>query len=250
MFCLLAAWRLVESWRDTMRVAGEWKRTGRAWSIDGRPQPAWTIRSPFPVVAVVGVLRPHLFVARQVVEPARRGADGDCRARSGACRGARQSRATAVSPDARCRTVREDRGSAGTGMAGAPRKRPTSRPPTSDSLELASALTKVARLASAGTPVMIPASSLIGGSDLPSRVRRLLQSPRRARRHPASWLPAAIAIALAAVAQLPPIASVSTRSSSGSSATVDPGPRSPVHGRRSTVDGYTARSTRNEATTA
>ena len=64
----------------------------------------------------------------------------------------------------------------------------------------------MARLAPAGTPTVIPASTLIGGSDLPSRVQRLLQTPPCARLHPASWLPAAIAIALAAAAQLPPIA--------------------------------------------
>jgi hypothetical protein len=53
---------------------------------------------------------------------------------------------------------------------------------------------------------MIPASTLIGGCDLPSRVERLLQAPASSRRHPALWLPAMIAIGVAAIAQLPPFA--------------------------------------------
>ena len=69
--CVGVAWRGLVSWRDTAHVVCAWKQTGREWSIDLWTRPVWTIRAPFPVVAVVGALRPQLFVARQVVEAAR-----------------------------------------------------------------------------------------------------------------------------------------------------------------------------------
>ena len=208
MFCLLAAWRLVESCRDTTRVAGEWKRNGRAWSIDGWPQPAWTIRTPFPIVAVVGALRPQLFVARQVVDACTKSELTAIVAHEAAHVAARDNLVRLlfhITPGAGLFARIADPLERAW-LAAAEEAADLAAGRSSGSLELASALTKVARLASAGTPVMIPASTLIGGSDLPSRVRRLLQTPPRARLHPASWLPAAIAIALAAVAQLPPIA--------------------------------------------
>jgi hypothetical protein len=68
LLCAGAAWRGFAACRDTARVAGVWKKTGIAMSIGRWPRTAWAVHVPFPVVAVVGALRPQLFVARQVVD--------------------------------------------------------------------------------------------------------------------------------------------------------------------------------------
>jgi hypothetical protein len=60
--------RAVGDFRATRRLRRLWDRRGRALSLPGSPAPACAIRHPFPVVSVVGVLRPRLYVAEQVLE--------------------------------------------------------------------------------------------------------------------------------------------------------------------------------------
>jgi Zn-dependent protease with chaperone function len=52
----------------TRRLGQLWATEGRAISLPGWAGPAHLIRHPFPLVSVVGVVRPRLFVAEQVVE--------------------------------------------------------------------------------------------------------------------------------------------------------------------------------------
>jgi hypothetical protein len=59
---------------------------------------------------------------------------------------------------------------------------------TASELDLASALTKVARLAVGCPPEAIPASGLIGGADLGSRVRRLCAGSAEPPRRDLAWL--------------------------------------------------------------
>ena len=56
-----------------------------------------------------------------------------------------------------------------------------------EGLELASALTKVARLAGGCEPEAMPASALIGGAELEPRVRRLLDPPVQSRPPRFAW---------------------------------------------------------------
>jgi len=60
-------WRAAAAWRATVRVLAGWQRRARV--LDGLdvPLPAFAIEDPFPIVAVIGVLRPRLFVAERVL---------------------------------------------------------------------------------------------------------------------------------------------------------------------------------------
>lgn len=206
--CLDAGWRGISSWRDTARIVHVWRLTGRAWSIDPWPRPAWTIRAPYPIVAVVGALRPQLFLADRVVEACTPRELTAIVAHEEAHVAARDNLVRLlfhITPGARLFARIADPLERAW-VAAAEEAADMSASRTSSALELASALTKVARLAAPAAPGMIPASTLISDSDLPARVRRLLDDSAVPPRHPASWLPVAIAIAIGAVAQAPPLA--------------------------------------------
>jgi peptidase M48-like protein len=51
----------------TARLERRWRRGATAISLPGAPVPAFAIDEEFPLVAVVGVLRPRLYVARRVL---------------------------------------------------------------------------------------------------------------------------------------------------------------------------------------
>lgn len=206
--CANTAWRFFSSWRDTTRVVTTWKETGREWSIDGWPRPAFTIHAPFPVVAVVGAVRPRLFVARQVVDACTTGELTAIVAHEAAHVAARDNLVRLLfhlTPGSRLFARIADPLERAW-LAAAEEAADVAAGQSASSLELASALTTVARLATPAGPTMMTASTLIGGSDLHSRVQRLLQAPPRGRRHPASWLPIAMTIGIAAGAQWAPIA--------------------------------------------
>lgn len=66
---LLAAglWRAAAAWRSTALVLADWRRRARRIDLLGTTLPAYAVEDPFPIVAVVGVLRPRLFVAERVL---------------------------------------------------------------------------------------------------------------------------------------------------------------------------------------
>lgn len=67
----LAVLRGLASWRATRRLTADWKAHGRPVPIDGSGNcaylDAYLIEHTFPIIAVVGALRPKLFIARSVV---------------------------------------------------------------------------------------------------------------------------------------------------------------------------------------
>jgi Zn-dependent protease with chaperone function len=65
---LLAAWRVARTWVATRRLAGDWMRRAEPVEVEGSRVAAYSIRHSFPVIAVIGVLRPRLFVASQVFD--------------------------------------------------------------------------------------------------------------------------------------------------------------------------------------
>lgn len=64
----LALWRSFAAWRATRRLAAGWMRHGEPLHFEGVSIPAYRIRHAFPVIAVVGSIRPRLFIASQVLE--------------------------------------------------------------------------------------------------------------------------------------------------------------------------------------
>lgn len=64
----LAAWRGAASWVSTRRLVSDWMKDAEALSLEGLPVPAYRIKHPFPVIAIVGAIRPRLFIASQLFE--------------------------------------------------------------------------------------------------------------------------------------------------------------------------------------
>ena len=64
----LAVWRGIAAWRATRRLLADWMRHGEAIALAGVAIPAYRIEHRFPVIAVVGVIRPRLFIASRVLD--------------------------------------------------------------------------------------------------------------------------------------------------------------------------------------
>lgn len=196
----------IRSWRHTRSAVATWRATASPLTLPGWARRAWSIERRFPVVAVVGIARPQLFVASRVAE--------QCSAEELAAIAAHETahvrsrdnltrllfRLTPGEPMATPIGERLERAwiVAAEEAADAEARR------HAVGLELASALTKVARLAATCESEVMPASALIGKDDLQSRVRRLLEPPVDDRRCRVAWLPLALLIAAAATVTATP----------------------------------------------
>jgi Zn-dependent protease with chaperone function len=65
---LLALKRVAATWWATRRLARAWMRRAEPVAVRGVFIPTFRIRHRFPVIAVVGVMRPRLFIAAQVFD--------------------------------------------------------------------------------------------------------------------------------------------------------------------------------------
>lgn len=64
----LALWRGLATWRATRRLVSDWMLHAEPVSLDGINIPAYRLTHSFPVIAIVGVVRPRLFVAAQLFD--------------------------------------------------------------------------------------------------------------------------------------------------------------------------------------
>jgi Zn-dependent protease with chaperone function len=196
------------AWWRTARLAHGWRGCAEPLSL-ASPVPAFALDHPFPVVAVVGIARPRLFLARRVVaalapeeleavlahEAAHISARDNLKrlalrflptAGWGRLAGALEQRWEAESEAA------ADRG-AGPEAA----------------LDLASALVKVARLAPPGARLGLPVAAFHTGADgVAARVQALVRAPDEAalpsaEARPRAGLLLALLALAAAVAALP-----------------------------------------------
>jgi Zn-dependent protease with chaperone function len=203
LLLLDASYRGLSMWRETARLTLRWRRAAVPLRVARWHGPAWVIRPVFPVVAVVGAVRPQLFVAQQVV-------DG-CTPTEMAAIAAHESAHVAawdnltrwlfaITPGAAlCRGVASVL--EGRWLASAEEAADAAAARNADPLDLASALTKVARLAPADAPVLTAASALIGASDLEMRVRRLLVSDVQSQHNSTAWTPTILLLVTALVSQ-------------------------------------------------
>lgn len=60
---LLALWRGVTAWLTTRNLITNWLRNSEPINLPQVPIPAFQLKHPFPVIAIVGVIRPRLFIA-------------------------------------------------------------------------------------------------------------------------------------------------------------------------------------------
>ena len=208
LLALHALWLAVTNWYDTRRIVTTWRATATPMVIAQWTRGAWMMRPIFPIVAVAGVLRPQLFVARQSV-------DSCTPAELGAIAAHERAHVIAqdnlvrflfrLTPGARlCRRVADRLEQAW--IAAAEEAADLTAGRLSSPIELAAALTKVVRLAAATPPVTV--SALIDGNDLHTRVHRLLDGGSEPRRRAVVWLPAIALIGVAAAFQLDPVAAV------------------------------------------
>ena len=195
----------MRSWHQTQQVLGAWRKSAMPITLPTWARQAWTIQRRFPVVAVVGIVRPQLFVARQVT--------AECTPRELAAIAAHESAhvdardnllrllfsvTPAVSIAARI-AIPLERAWAVAAEESADEKARA----RDGGLELASALTKVARMAAGVTPEVLPASALIRGDDLEHRVRRLLESSTQPRGRQWGWIGLSAALFVALALQTP-----------------------------------------------
>ena len=173
--------RLVRAWRRTAVIRRQWLAAGQAVAIPHAGMPAYVLDLPFPLVAVLGFARPRLFVSTTVLDAC---SPAELRAIVEHERAHVRRRDNAVrllmetAPDLLALTC------VPAAVAGAWHQAVEHRADDAASrrLDLASALVKVARLAS-GTATMpaveLPASALYRGESrdlIESRVRRLVSS--------------------------------------------------------------------------
>jgi Zn-dependent protease with chaperone function len=65
---LLALWRVARTWIATRRLSRDWAHHAARVELEGFGLPAYKLRHRFPVIAVIGVFRPRLFIAEQVFD--------------------------------------------------------------------------------------------------------------------------------------------------------------------------------------
>lgn len=63
-----ALFRVFGSWWRTRRLISEWSRNSVPVTMRSVTMPVFRLRHPFPVFAIVGIARPRLFIAEQVLD--------------------------------------------------------------------------------------------------------------------------------------------------------------------------------------
>jgi beta-lactamase regulating signal transducer with metallopeptidase domain len=165
----------------TNRVLRTWMRTATPIALPGVAVPSFAIDVAFPVVAVVGILRPRVVVARQVLAHS---SPADLRAIVAHERRHLENRDNlrravmaclpdplSITPFGNRLTARWHEATEEAADDAAGEQHPNGR------CDLAAALLNIARLAAGQPAVCLPASALYRGEDLERRVRRLVGGP-------------------------------------------------------------------------
>ncbi|HUL75214.1 MAG TPA: M48 family metalloprotease [Vicinamibacterales bacterium] len=193
------AWLFV----STARLERAWMADAAPATVDGTDVPAFSVPSSFPIVAVTGLRRPRLIIARSVLaactpDELRAIVAHEC---GHVARRDNLARAVmALSPDLLAwlpistrlahawHEAAEEAADDHAALLG-----------DRGRLWLAEALIRVARLVPAGsTQLVVPASALYRGENLDRRVRRLLEPPAEVLPPPSIWWRAAGAGAILA----------------------------------------------------
>jgi len=198
-----AAW-----WRASRRVS-LWMRAAQPLAVDVT-MPVYTIVTDAPLMALVGIWRPRLIVARRLVDaltPEELAASlaheaGHRRAWDNLKRLVMRAAPDFLPTTAAARTLEHRWASAAEHTA----DRLASRDSADARCALASALVKVARLTPIPPALGEPISTFVGGGEIASRVERLLDdrpgAPATRRALAPRWIAAAVTIAIV-VAYLP-----------------------------------------------
>jgi Zn-dependent protease with chaperone function len=201
---VVAATGLVAALVSTRRIRHALAAATRG-TLPAAPLPASIIETPFPIVAIVGLVLPRLFVARSVLEACSpeelEAVLAHERAHARQYDNLRRL-ALAAAPDVLSLCAGGSRLDAAWKQAAEFAADEAAARDGNCGLHLASALLKVARLAT-GRSEPVPASALYQGEPIADRVRRLVAPPvtTEARRWP-RWTRAIVSAALLVVAWL------------------------------------------------
>ena len=181
---IAAASRGLGSWRETRRLARALEEGAERLDLPGVALPAYRIRHPFPLVTVLGVRRPRLYVAEQVLaglDDAERGAVFEHELAHVASRDNLRHWLLHACPDLLPLFPGGDALTpAWLAAAEEAADEVAARRAPLAALDLAAALVKVARLVPPDQPAFLPALALHNGDDIARRVARLLQGPSSA----------------------------------------------------------------------
>ncbi len=64
----LALWRGFATWRATRRLVNDWMRHAEPISLEGVSVRTYRVQHQFPIIAVIGVIRPRLFVGSRIFD--------------------------------------------------------------------------------------------------------------------------------------------------------------------------------------
>lgn len=164
-----------QTFRATRRLLADWDRVSTAVALTDSTIPAFRIRHEFPIVAVVGVWRPRLFVAESVLDALTPGELRAVLAHEGAHRHSLDNLKRWLLACAPCfgwsaAAHRLERAWQEAAELEADRH-------ADDPLELASALVKTARLASSRVNLPLPVAAFHGGGTIVHRIDQLVNAP-------------------------------------------------------------------------
>ena len=205
-----AAFRAGAAWTRAANRARAWMHIAQPIALPGATMPAFAVDSDAPVMALVGILRPRLFVSRPVLSLLNREELAAAVAHEVGHRRAFDNLkrlAVCATPDwlAGTRTARQIENQwAAAAEHEADRIGPAAAKGDAHSARcaLASAIVKVARLMPVAPAIVEPISTLVDGSDIQSRVCALLDGaapvePRRRWRSPVAAIAAIVALVAA-----------------------------------------------------
>ena len=65
---IIAIYRVFKTWLATRRLTANWLNNAVEIKLEEIRVPSYKIKHPFPVIAVIGIFRPRMFVAEQVLD--------------------------------------------------------------------------------------------------------------------------------------------------------------------------------------
>ena len=203
-------WRGARAWWRASRRVRAWMRSADAVTLAGAGMQAYVVNVDAPLMALAGILRPRVIVSRRLIEaltPDELAASvahesGHQRARDNVKRLAMRAAPDVLSATAVARTLERGWASASEHSA----DRLAVRDSTDARCALASALVKVARLASSAPTLGEPISTFAGGGEIAWRVERLLDDDPHVRAAPPvgpRWIAAGVALSAAWLSYAP-----------------------------------------------
>lgn len=182
---VVAGRRGLRAWRAGRALSRQWTAAGTRVHLPGIALPTYRIAHPWPVVCVVGAIRPRLFVAETVLDACTPDELASVLAHERGHVAAHDNLKRLVArflPDVVSwipagRALEREWETASEAAADA---RAAAALP-GGSLDLAAALLRVARLAAGGAWVELPARALLDGGSVAPRVERLLSNDAAAR---------------------------------------------------------------------